>query len=171
MLPFSGYHFYRLCCTDGQCRCTEPRPCRGHTMRTYSGRPSSSMRFSTLTAMATSLGHLTRLSPVCLRAQPVANHPFPARNVGFDESAPVVARGFLPSHAAVLGNDLNVPVALGWRGPGRLARHSAGARRHDHLGVRMSCRDLGVDIVPVERAIGGEGGDRTAELVEQGTNL
>src|SRR6478609_10296065 len=45
----------RLCCTDGQCRCTEPRPCRGHTMRTYSGRPSSSMRFSTLTAMATSL--------------------------------------------------------------------------------------------------------------------
>ena len=77
-------------------------------MRTYSGRPSSSMRFSTLTAMATSLACRPSVASAA-----VANHPFPARNVGFDESAPVVARGFLPSHAAVLGNDLNVPVALG----------------------------------------------------------
>jgi len=44
-----------LCCTDGRCGCTEPRPCRGHTMRTYSGRPSSSMRFSTPAATATSV--------------------------------------------------------------------------------------------------------------------
>src|SRR5690242_11658507 len=32
----------RLCCTDGRCGCTEPRLCRGHTMRTYSARPSAS---------------------------------------------------------------------------------------------------------------------------------
>src|SRR3954467_12263178 len=47
-----------LCCTDGRCGYTEPRRCRGHTMRTYSGRPSSSMRFSTSTAMDTSLAGL-----------------------------------------------------------------------------------------------------------------
>src|SRR3954469_10308506 len=115
--------------------------------------------------------HLARLSPVRLRTEPIADDALPARDIALHESAPAVPRCPLPAHAAVLGNDLNVPVALGWRGPGRLARHSAGARRHDHLGVRMSCRDFGIDIVPVERAIGGEGGDRTAELVEQGTNL
>src|SRR3954447_10667371 len=34
-----------------------------------------------------------------------------ARDIGLDQSPPVVARGFLPSHAAVLGNGLEVPVA------------------------------------------------------------
>ena len=37
--------------------------------------------------------------------------------------------------------------------------------------AKLPWRDLGVDVVPVERAIGGEGGDRTADLVEQGTDL
>jgi hypothetical protein len=30
--------------------------------------------------------------------------------------------------------------------------------------------DLGVDVVPVVRAIGGEGGDRTVDLIEQGAD-
>jgi hypothetical protein len=33
----------------------------------------------------------------------------------------------------------------------------------------MPRRDLGVDVVPVERAVGGERGDRAVDPVEQGT--
>ena len=54
---------------------------------------------------------------------------------------------------------------------GRVARHRARARRHDHLGIRMPCRDLGVDVVPIERAVAGEGGDGTIRPVEQGADL
>ena len=35
----------------------------------------------------------------------------------------------------------------------------------------MPCRDLGVDVVPVERAIGGDRADRTIDPVEQGADL
>src|SRR3954452_21230573 len=47
--------------------------------------------------------HLGRLSPIRLRTESIADDALPARNIGLDQSAPVVARGFLPSHAAVLG--------------------------------------------------------------------
>src|SRR5215213_8246120 len=40
------------CCMDRRCGRTEPRPMPGHTMRTYFGRPSFSIRFSTSAAMA-----------------------------------------------------------------------------------------------------------------------
>src|SRR4051794_36437173 len=40
---------------DRGCGRAEPRPCRGHAMRTYSGHPSSSIRFSTSAAIATSV--------------------------------------------------------------------------------------------------------------------
>src|SRR3954447_5040206 len=116
-------------------------------------------------------GHLSRLTPIRLRTKPLANNALPARNTSLDQSAPIVARGFLPSHAAVLGNGLKMPVALRRRGLGRLSQRSAGARRHDHLDIRMSCCDLGVNVVSIVSAIGGEGGDRTADLVEQGTHL
>src|SRR4051794_10368679 len=53
-------------------------------------------------------GHLACLSPLRLRTEPLANDALPARNVGLDQSASVVARGFLPTHAAALGNKLQV---------------------------------------------------------------
>jgi hypothetical protein len=58
--------------------------------------------------------HLGRLKPVPAEAQRVANHPFPARNVGLDQSAPVVARGFLPTQAVVCGfmSAVAIPVIL-----------------------------------------------------------
>ena len=43
-----------LCCTDQQSGEVSPR-IHFHVRRTYSGRPSSSMRFSEATAMATSV--------------------------------------------------------------------------------------------------------------------
>ena len=45
----------RPCCMDQWEGRTHPYPVRGHAMRTDSGRPSSSMRFSTPTAMAASV--------------------------------------------------------------------------------------------------------------------
>ena len=45
----------RLCCTDQRGGAVGERRGRDHASRTYSGRPSSSMRFSTLTAAATSV--------------------------------------------------------------------------------------------------------------------
>jgi len=58
--------------------------------------------------------HLGRLKPVPVEAQRVANHPFPARNIGLDQSAPVVARGFLPTQAVVCGfmSAVAIPVIL-----------------------------------------------------------
>ncbi len=35
----------------------------------------------------------------------------------------------------------------------------------------MTHRDLGIDIVPVVRAVGGERGDGTIDLLEQGADL
>ena len=49
-------------------------------------------------------GHLGRLSPIRLGAQPAANDAFPARDIGLHQSTPVVPRGPLPTHAAALGN-------------------------------------------------------------------
>ena len=57
------------------------------------------------------------------------------------------------------------------RGLGRVARHRARARRHDDRRIGMPCSDPSIDVVPVERAVGGEGGDGTLDLVEQGTDL
>ena len=44
-----------LCCTDQGCGRTDPYPVLGHAMRTYFGRPSSSMRFRTWTATSISV--------------------------------------------------------------------------------------------------------------------
>ncbi len=45
----------RAWCTDQRSGCTVPNPALAHAMRTDSGRPSSSIRFRTWTAMATSV--------------------------------------------------------------------------------------------------------------------
>src|SRR5690349_10440020 len=59
----------------------------------------------------------------------IADDAPPARDIGLHASALAVAGGFLPSHAAVLGDGLDVSVALCRRGLGRLAQHRVGARR------------------------------------------
>ena len=91
---------------------------------------------------------------------------------GGDSCRPTsISRFVHQSPEAALGDELQVPVALGRCGLRRLARHRAGARRHDHGRPGMVRRDRGVDVVPVERAVAGEGGDGTVDPVEQGTDL
>src|SRR3954452_22754812 len=94
------------CCTDRGCRRTEPYPCSGlcdaDVLR--ASQPQHSVQH------ADSDGYLACLSPVRLEAQSVTDDALPSRDVSLHQSAPVVARGFLPSHAAVLGNGLEMPV-------------------------------------------------------------
>src|SRR5437870_13228923 len=84
---------------------------------------------------------------------------------------PVVPRGFLPTHAAMFGNRLQMPVTRSGRRLGGLARHRIRARWHDDRGFGMTGSDRAVDAVLVVCAIGGERGDGTIDLVEQGTDL
>src|SRR4051794_8326254 len=79
------------CCTDRGCRRTEPYPCSGlcdaDVLR--ASQPQHSVEH------ADSDGYLTCLSPVRLEAQPVTDAALPSRDIGLDQSPPVVARGFL----------------------------------------------------------------------------
>src|SRR5256885_9007194 len=61
---------------------------------------------------------------------------FPAANIGFHQGTPVVPRRFLPTHAAMFGNRLQMPVTRSGRILGRLARH--GTRTRWHLVARIS---------------------------------
>jgi hypothetical protein len=90
---------------------------------------SSSMRFRTWTAIATSVACR---SSVCERiALLVSSFPRPAANIGFHQGMPVVPRRFLPTHAAILGNHVQMPVTLCGRRFGRLARHRTRTGWHD----------------------------------------
>jgi hypothetical protein len=40
----------------------------------------------------------------------MTDDPFPAANIGFHQGTPVVPRRFLPTHAAMFGNRLQMPV-------------------------------------------------------------
>src|SRR3954449_9972361 len=54
-------------------------------------------------------------------------------------------------------------VALRRRALCGCARYRIRARWHDHLGVRVSCHDLGVDVVAVVGAVAGDGGHRPTQ--------
>src|SRR5205814_2729763 len=75
--------------------------------------------------------HLGCLTLVGLRAQRMADDPFPAANIGFHQGTPVVPRRFLPTHAAMFGNRLQIPVTRSGRILGRLARHATRTRWHN----------------------------------------
>ena len=63
--------------------------------------------------------HLGRAAPVRARAQPVPDHALEPADGGLGPGPRVVARRLLPSHSALLGDELEVAVALRRRGLGR----------------------------------------------------
>jgi hypothetical protein len=145
---------------------SSPTRVPGHARRTYPGRPRSSIRFRTSVAMATSVAWRPSVRE---RSTPPITRLKREMSASTSQGAPVVPGRLLPAHAAARGDGLEVPVPPRRRGLGRRARHRAGTRWHNHLSLRMPRRDLGVDVVPVERAVGGERGDRAVDPVEQGT--
>jgi len=111
--------------------------------------------------------HLGRAALVHMRAKPVADHLFPSAHSGFDPGVFVVSRRILPRHAPVFGDDLQVAVALGWRGLGRVARHGGRTQRHDHGRLRMALGNAGVNAVLIVGAVARERGHRTRDFTEQ----
>src|SRR5437660_9945087 len=101
----------------------------------------------------------------------MTDDPFPAANIGFHQGTPVVPRRFLPTHAAMFGNRLQMPVTRSGRRLGGLALNRTRARGHDDRGFGMTGSDGAVDAVLVVCAIAGDRGDGTIALVEQGTDL
>src|SRR5258705_6310740 len=96
---------------------------------------------------------------------------FPAADIGFHQGTPVVPRGFLPTHAAMFGNRLQMPVTRSGRRISGLARHHIRTRWHDDRGFGMTGSDRAVDAVLVVCAIGGGTGGWTINTGEQGTGL
>src|SRR3954464_3753344 len=71
-------------CMDGRCGRTEPDPCSGSC-------DADVLRASQLQHSVQNVGrdgHLTRLSPVRLRTERVADDALPARDIALHESAP-----------------------------------------------------------------------------------
>src|SRR5437899_1719196 len=104
--------------------------------------------------------------------QRVTDHSLVAADIGLHQGTPIVTRCPLPAHAAALGDQLQVPVALGRRAlcRCRCAWHRARTRRHNDCRIRMTLADLTVDIVPIIRSIAGERRNRSGNLLQQGTD-
>src|SRR3954449_10649838 len=93
--------------------------------------------------------HLGHATPVRARAQPVADHLLEPGHGGLGPGARVVARGLLPAHSALLGDELQVAVPLRRRGLGRGAGHGGRARRDDDVRARVALGHVGVNALLV----------------------
>src|SRR3954447_22756190 len=115
--------------------------------------------------------HLSRPTLIRTRAQPVPDHALEPADGGLGPGARVVARGLLPAHSALLGDELQVAVPPRRRGLGRGAGHGGRARRNDDDRLGMALGHVGVNALLVVRAVRREGGDRVRDWVQQGADL
>ena len=83
-------------------------------------------------------GYLGRLARIRARPQCVTDDPLVSTDIGLHQRTLVIAGRLLPTHAAALGNELQMLVTLRRRGLGRLAQHRARTRRHDDRRIRMA---------------------------------
>ena len=72
---------------------------------------------------------------------------------------------------AALGNQLQEPVALGWRRLCRCAWHRARTWRHDDRRTRMTLVDLTVDIATIIGAVAGGRSNQTHNLCRPGVGI
>src|SRR5947207_14608148 len=101
----------------------------------------------------------------------MTDDPFPAADIGFHQGTPVVPRRLLPTHAAMFGNRLQMPVTRSGRSLGGLARNRIRTRWHDDRGFGMTGNDRAVGAVLLVCAMVAERGEGTNDLVEQGTDM
>src|SRR3954465_13055171 len=109
--------------------------------------------------------HLRRPTLVCVRAQPIPDHALEPADGGLGPGGRVVARGLLPAHPALLGDELEVAVALGGGRLGRRAGHGGRTWGDDDGRLGVARAGAGVDAVLVVRAVACDGGNRTRGLV------
>src|ERR1700722_19437464 len=87
------------------------------------------------------------------------------------KATPVVPRRFLPTHPAMFGNRLQMPVTWSGHILGRLARHATRTRWHNDRCIGMAGSDLAVDAVLVICTIAGQRSDGIINLVEPRSDL
>src|SRR4051794_30652292 len=100
--------------------------------------------------------NLGRATLVLMKAQPVADHLFISADGGFHPAACRVARRLLPADPALVGNALEMAVALRGLGLRRRARHGRGTGRYDDRSVGIAVNDGAVEAVLVVGAVTGE---------------
>src|SRR4051795_10956429 len=123
-------------------------------------------------SMKVTRGLISRKAAIASGRTPAATDGRAAiRTCGLGPGTRVVARGVLPAHPALLGDELQVAVPLRRRGLGRGAGHGGRARRNDDGRARVALGHVGVDALLVVRAVRREGGDRVLDLVQQGADL
>ena len=71
-----------------------------------------------------------------MRVQGVADDALVSAHRTLRPSPGIIARGSLPAHPALLGNDLDMAIALGRVSFGRGAEHGRRPWRHDNRGFR-----------------------------------
>src|SRR5882672_8144837 len=155
-----------LCCTDRQPGEVSPR-----AHRSWEANVLRPPKLEHAVERSDSNGHLGGLPPFGSRAPRVTDHSLVAADIGLHQGTPIVTRCPLPAHAAALGDQLQVPIALGRRGLCRCAWHRARTWRHNDRRIRMTLADLTVDIVPIVRPIAGKRRNRARNLLQQGTDL
>jgi hypothetical protein len=89
---------------------------------------------------------------VFAKAQTITDDLFVASDGGLNPAAPGIARQLLPADPALLGNALQMLIALCRRGFSRFARYCRGARRDDDRSVGIAFNDGAVEAVLVVRA-------------------
>src|SRR5262245_44083217 len=132
-----------LCCTDQQPGAVSP-PQR-HLREANVLRPA---KLEHAVQRGGSNGHLGRLPAAGPGPPRVTHHSLVAADIGLHQGTPIVTRCPLPAYPTALGDQLQMPVALGGRGLCRCAWHRARTRWHNDRRIRMTLADLTVDIVP-----------------------
>jgi len=160
----------RRCCMDLGCgrSCPSPSPSPGCGSGDTDGDQASQLQHA-VERMDGDV-HLGRPTPVRARVQPVTDDLLERADGCFGPSPLCVAARLLPGRASVLGDTVQVAVPLRGFGLGRVARHGRGPWRHDDRRLGMALGHGGGNALLVVGAVGGEGGDASGDLVEQGVD-
>ena len=140
-------------CMDQRCERNDPNPGAGVRRCGHSSDVPAPTTIQRMAATSTSVARRTSIR----ERRPSPSTCFHA-DCRLDLCAPTVARGFLPGRAALLGDALEMTVALCRRDFSRFARHRRAARRHNYRRFRMTVGDCGVNAILIVGSVSGERG-------------
>jgi hypothetical protein len=116
-------------------------------------------------------GNLSGAAVFRPRAQGISNHPFKPADGALHQGSTSVPGCLLPTHASMLGDALEVPIALGRSALCHLARYRTRSWWNNHFRIRIALGDGVVDASLIIGSISDEGGEWAYDLVEQGLDL
>ena len=108
---------------------------------------------------------------IAVEAQPVPDDLLPAYELALDPGPLIIAAVALPGQSPLVGDRLDVAVALGGIGVGHGAEHGIGTRWDDYHGIWIALIQGGVDAGSVIAGVAQEDLHRVSDLVEQGLDL